>query len=185
MPGWTQPSPQPHTGVRFGIRAPRGLGIYFASSVFFNVQRVNAVAAAVCVAILFVIESPTQDVSTLQPQEISRAQREHTPSPTPPNDPVSRSSIDLVMGSPFQDASKVHAEAAPNPHDDAVSTSSIDLVMGSPAQDTSKVQLVKPSNAQREGTSSVIPPPDDPVDILSSNPDERPVHHPWRYRMIQ
>src|SRR5271154_4753621 len=155
MPGWTQPSPRPHTGVPFGIRAPRGLGIYFASSVFFNVQRVNAVAAAVCVAILFVIESPTQDVSTLQPQEISRAQLDHTPSPTPlPDDPVSTSSIDLVMGSPVQDTSKVRAEAAPNPHDAAVSTSSIDLVMGSPVQDTSKVQAEVAPNPHDDAVSA-------------------------------
>jgi hypothetical protein len=60
----------------------------------------------VCVAILFAIESPTQDVSTVQPEETPRAQREDTPSPTPPpDDPFSTSSIDLVMGSPIQDCS--------------------------------------------------------------------------------
>ena len=131
--------PRPAT-IPFGAKAPRGVGIYLASAVFFNAPRFNAVAVAVCVAILFAIESPTQDASTVQLEETPRAQRAHIPSLTPRlDDPISTSSIDLVMGSPVQDPSKIQPEAVPNPHDEAVSTSSIDLVMGSPVQDPSKI----------------------------------------------
>ena len=82
--------------------SPAGLGIYFASSVFFNVRRVNAVAAAVCIAILFVIESPTRTFQRCNRRK-SEGAAGAPPSPaSPPDDPVSRSSIDLVKGSPVQ-----------------------------------------------------------------------------------
>jgi hypothetical protein len=169
-PDWTRPLPRPHTGIPFGVRAPQGPGIYLASAVFFNGPRLNAAAVAVCVAILFAIESPTPDISTVQPEETQRAQLEDTPSPAaPPDDPVSASSIDLVMGSHIQDASRMQREEALNAHDDAVSASSIDLVMGSPIQDASRMQTVKPSNAQREETPPPATPPDDPAGTSSSN----------------
>jgi len=92
-PNWSRPLPRPQTGVPFGVRAPRGLGVYLASAFFFNEPRVNAVAVAVCAVILFTIEGPTQDVSTAQPEETRSAQREHTQLPAAPlDDPVSTSS---------------------------------------------------------------------------------------------
>jgi hypothetical protein len=158
-PNWTRPLPRPLTRVPFGVRTPRGLGIYLASAVFFNGPRVNAVAVAVCVAILFAIASPTQDVSTVQPEETPRAQREDTPSPTPPpDDPFSTSSIDLVMGSPIQDTSKVQPVKPSNARREETPSA-----MASPDHPVS----TSFSNAQREDTPSPAAPPDDPVSTSS------------------
>jgi hypothetical protein len=55
----------------------------------------------VCVAILFAIESPTQDVSTVQPEETRSAQREDTQLPTVPLD-VSTSSKGHLSGTAGQ-----------------------------------------------------------------------------------
>ena len=157
-PNWTRPLPRPLTRVPFGVRTPRGLGIYLASAVFFNGPRVNAVAVAVCVAILFAIESPTQDVSTVQPEETPRAQREDTPSPTPPpDDPFSTSSIDLVMGSPIQDFKSATGEKT------LERAAGIPSAMASPDDPVS----TSFSNAQREDTPSPAAPPDDPVSTSS------------------
>jgi len=76
----------------------------------------------------------------VQPEETPRAQREDTPSPTPPpDDPFSTSSIDLVMGSPIQDTSKAQP-------------------------------VKKPSNARREETPSAMASPDDPAPKQSLSP---------------
>ena len=57
----------------------------------------------VCVAILFAIETPTQDVSTGPPEETRSAQREDTPLPAAPlDDPVSTSSLGHLSGTAGQ-----------------------------------------------------------------------------------
>ena len=57
----------------------------------------------VCIAILFAIESPTQDVSTVQPEETRSAQRKDTQLPAAPlDDPVSASSIGHLSGTAGQ-----------------------------------------------------------------------------------
>ena len=57
----------------------------------------------VCLAILFAIESPTQDVSTVQPEETRSAQREDTQLPAAPlDDPVSTSSNGHLSGTAGQ-----------------------------------------------------------------------------------
>ena len=102
-PNWSRPLPRPQTGVPFGVRAPRGFGIYLASAFFFNEPRVNAVAVAVCAVILFTIEGPTQDVSTAQPEETRSAQREEPQLPAAPlDDPVSTSSNGHFSGTAGQ-----------------------------------------------------------------------------------
>ena len=83
---------------------------------------------------MIAIKALPGDLLAEKPERPPREQREDTPSPTPPpDDPFSTSSIDLVMGSPIQVASRMQPEEAPNAHDDPVSTSSIDLAMGSPS----------------------------------------------------
>ena len=57
----------------------------------------------VCIAILFAIESPTRDVSTVQLEETRSAQREDTQMPAAPlDDPVSASSIGHLSGTAGQ-----------------------------------------------------------------------------------
>jgi hypothetical protein len=61
------------------------------------------VAVALCAVILFTIEGPTQDVSTVQAEETQIAQREDTPSPAAPaDDPVSNSSNGHLSGTAGQ-----------------------------------------------------------------------------------
>jgi hypothetical protein len=101
-PNWSRPLPRRHTGLPFGARDPRRLGIYLASAFFFNEPRVNAVA--VCAVILFTIEgTPPQDVSTVQPEETRSAQGEDTQLPAAPlDDPVSTSSNGHLSGTAGQ-----------------------------------------------------------------------------------